>query len=67
MFAPVRSVASLFALGLMMALFHRVTAGAALEARASLALGFLFVAALLGGDLNSMPLDDLERALDQKT
>src|ERR1051326_6062844 len=37
-FRPMRGLASLFALGLMMALFHRVTAGAALEARATLAL-----------------------------
>lgn len=48
---PMRSIASLFALGLMMALFHRVTAGAALEARATLALGFLLLAAYVGGDL----------------
>src|SRR5438270_13560107 len=48
---PMRAIASLFALGLMMALFHRVTAGAALEARATLALGFLLLAALVGGDL----------------
>src|SRR5256714_1561552 len=48
---PMRGVASLFALGLMMALFHRVTAGAALEARATLALGFLLLAAFVGGDL----------------
>ena len=46
-----RGIASVFALGLMMALFHRVTAGAALEARATLALGFLLLAAFLGGDL----------------
>lgn len=46
-----RPIASLLALGLMMALFHRVTAGAALEARATLALGFLLLAALVGGDL----------------
>ena len=46
-----RSIASLFALGLMMALFHRVTAGAALEPRATLALGFLLLAAFVGGDL----------------
>ncbi len=46
-----RAIASLFALGLMMALFHRVTAGAALEARATLALGFLLLAAFVGGDL----------------
>jgi Kef-type K+ transport system membrane component KefB len=46
-----RGVASLFALSLMMALFHRVTAGAALEARATLALGFLLLAAFVGGDL----------------
>src|SRR6266571_3992890 len=48
---PMRSVASLFALGLMMALFHRVTAGGPLEARATLALGFLLLAAHVGGDL----------------
>src|SRR2546423_567105 len=48
---PMRGVASLFALGLMMALFHRVTAGAQLEARATLALGFLLLAASVGGDL----------------
>ena len=46
-----RWVASLFALGLMMALFHRVTAGGPLEARATLALGFLLLAAHVGGDL----------------
>src|SRR2546430_8658962 len=51
MLRPMRGVASLFALGLMMALFHRVTAGAALEARATLALGFLLLAAFVGGDL----------------
>src|SRR2546430_1192348 len=48
---PMRSIASLFALGLMMALFHRVTAGGPLEARATLALGFLLLAAHVGGDL----------------
>src|SRR5438132_1266776 len=48
---PMRGLASLFALGLMMALFHRVTAGAALEGRATLALGFLLLAAFVGGDL----------------
>src|SRR5437879_3312928 len=46
---PMRAIASLFALGLMMALFRRVTAGAALEARATLALGFLLLAAFVGG------------------
>src|SRR2546429_3396073 len=46
-----RGLASLFALGLMRALFHRVTAGAQLEARATLALGFLLLAAFVGGDL----------------
>jgi len=46
-----RGLASLFALSLMMALFHRVTAGAALEARATLALGFLLLTAFVGGDL----------------
>src|SRR5256886_8349742 len=48
---PMRAVAGLFALGLMMALFHRVTAGVALEERATLALGFLLLAAFVGGDL----------------
>ena len=46
-----RWFASAFALGLMMVLFHRVTAGGALEARATLALGFLLLAAQLGGDI----------------
>src|SRR5882724_5935858 len=46
-----RSIATLFALGLMMALFHRVTADGPLEARATLALGFLLLAAILGGDV----------------
>src|SRR2546429_5262310 len=45
------SIARLFALALMMALFHRVTAGGPLEARATLALGFLLLAAHVGGDL----------------
>jgi len=44
-------VASVFALGLMMALLHRVTAGSPVEARATLALGFLLLVALAGGDL----------------
>lgn len=46
-----RRVTSLFALGLIMALFHRLTAGAPLEARATLALGFLLLVAYVGGDL----------------
>ncbi len=46
-----RWVASLFALGLMMALFHRVTAGAPLEARATLALGYLLLVAYVGGEI----------------
>ena len=46
-----RSIAGLFALGLMMAFFHRVTAGASLEGRATLALGFLLLAAYIGGDV----------------
>src|SRR3989442_15036653 len=50
-FAPMRWFASAFALGLMMVLFHRLTAGGALEARATLALGFLVLAAQLGGDI----------------
>jgi len=48
---PMRSIAGLFALGLMMAFFHRVTAGASLEGRATLALGFLLLAAYIGGDV----------------
>jgi Kef-type K+ transport system membrane component KefB len=46
-----RWLASLFALGLMMALFRHVTAGAPLEARATLALGFLLLVAYVGGEL----------------
>jgi len=46
-----RWLASAFALGLVMALFHRLTASGALEARATLALGFLLLAAQLGGDI----------------
>jgi len=46
-----RSIATLFALGLMMAFLHRVTAGGPLEARATLALGFLLLAAYVGGDI----------------
>ncbi|HEX4602042.1 MAG TPA: cation:proton antiporter [Gemmatimonadales bacterium] len=45
-----RRVATLFAVGLMMALFHRVTADGPLEARATLALGFLVLTALVGGE-----------------
>src|SRR5207302_7705308 len=48
---PMGWVASVFALGLMMALLHRVTAGSPVEARATLALGFLLLVALAGGDL----------------
>jgi len=44
-------VASVFALGLIMALLHRLTAGSPVEARATLALGFLLLAALAGGEL----------------
>ena len=46
-----RSIATLFALGLMMAFLHRVTAGGPLEARATLALGFLLLAAYVGGEI----------------
>ena len=49
-------IASLFALSLMMALFHRVAAGGPLEARATLALGFLLLAAYR---LESLTLFDL--------
>jgi Kef-type K+ transport system membrane component KefB len=48
---PTRALASLFALGLMMALFHRVTAAGPLEARATLSLGFLALTAYVGGEL----------------
>lgn len=46
-----RWFASLVALVLMMALFHRLTEAGPLEARATLALGFLLLVALVGGDL----------------
>src|SRR5437016_5517298 len=48
---PMRWVTSLGALALVMALLHRVTAGGPLEARATLALGFLLLAALVGGEV----------------
>src|SRR5439155_1390434 len=48
---PMGWVASVFALGLIMALLHRLTAGSPVEARATLALGFLLLAALAGGEL----------------
>src|SRR5436190_1842826 len=48
---PMRWVTSFAALGLMMALFHRLTAAGPVEARATLALGFLMLAAYLGGGL----------------
>ena len=46
-----RRVASLFALGVVMALLHRATASGPLEARATLALAFLLVAAYIAGDV----------------
>ena len=46
-----RWIASFIALGLMMALFHRFTGGGPVEARATVALGLLLVAATIGGDL----------------
>ncbi|MGH7569113.1 MAG: cation:proton antiporter [Gemmatimonadales bacterium] len=46
-----RWITSLAVLSLMMALFHRLTAAGPLEARATLALGFLLLAAHLGGQL----------------
>jgi Kef-type K+ transport system membrane component KefB len=46
-----RWIAGLAALGLTMALFNVVTASGSLEARASLALGFLLLAAVLAGGL----------------
>jgi Kef-type K+ transport system membrane component KefB len=47
-----RGVASLFAVGLLMAVLHRFTASGALEARATLALGFVVFAAYVGGELS---------------
>jgi hypothetical protein len=44
-----RRAASLLALGLVLALLHRATAGAPLEARATLALGVLLLAASAAG------------------
>src|SRR5712691_3987179 len=46
-----RWLAGLFGLVLVMFLFHRLTATGPLEARATLALGVLLLAAHLGGDL----------------
>ena len=51
MLRAMRWVASLVALGLMMAFVHHLTAMGPLEARATLALGFLLIAAWLGGEL----------------
>jgi len=51
-----RSIATLFVLGLMMAVVHRVIAGGPLEARATLALGFLLLAAVGGGSRAPGPL-----------
>ena len=46
-----RWLVSLLVVAMMMALFHHLTAGGLLEARATLALGFLLIAAPLGGAL----------------
>lgn len=46
-----RWVAILFALSLMMGFVHHLTAAGPLDARAALALGFLWIAAWLGGEL----------------
>jgi Kef-type K+ transport system membrane component KefB len=51
MLRAMRWVASLVALGLMMALVHHLTAMGSLEARTTLALGFLLMAAWLSGEL----------------
>lgn len=48
-----RAVVSLIVVAVMMALFHHLTAGGLLEARATLALGFLLVASQLGADIVS--------------
>jgi Kef-type K+ transport system membrane component KefB len=50
-FHAMRQFLSLIVLGLIMALFHRLTGAGPLEARATLALGFLLLAAHLGGAL----------------
>ena len=50
-FHAMRELASLLVLGLLMALFRRVTGAGPLEARATLALGFLVLAAHVGGAL----------------
>ena len=50
-FHAMRELVSLVVLGLVMALFHRLTGAAPLEARATLALGFLLLAAHVGGSL----------------
>jgi len=46
-----RAVVSLIVVAVMMALFHHLTAAGLLEARATLALGFLLIAAQLGADI----------------
>jgi Kef-type K+ transport system membrane component KefB len=48
---PMRWIASLVAFAVTMAVLHRVTARAPLEARATLALGFLLAVAFLSGDV----------------
>lgn len=48
-----RAVVSLIVVAVMMGLFHHLTAGGLLEARATLALGFLLIAAPLGADILS--------------
>ncbi|HWZ27637.1 MAG TPA: cation:proton antiporter [Gemmatimonadales bacterium] len=48
-----RAVVSLIVVAVMMALFHHLTAGGLLEARATLALGFLLIASQLGADIVS--------------
>ncbi|HVH69323.1 MAG TPA: cation:proton antiporter [Gemmatimonadales bacterium] len=48
---PQRSVAMLFALSVTMALLHRLTARAPLEGRATLAFGFLLLAAFVAGEV----------------
>jgi Kef-type K+ transport system membrane component KefB len=48
-----RAVVSLMVVAVMMALFHHLTAGGLLEARATLALGFLLIASQLGAEIVS--------------
>src|SRR6266513_2492388 len=65
---PMSRIVGWAALGLMMALLHRLTAGRAVEARATLALGFLLLMALAAGsELTLMSLRPDRAALVRLT